>query len=487
VRGGMVTIDNAGTHDAASGGKNLTGRVNNAATVTLDAGTFRFWGSDVADSVSVEALGAVTLAGGDNTIDIVNRSSGPNGSATLTLGSLTRSDVTATLRFTNSSGIGHYTATASGPRLRFGAAPELSGGILPWATVSDGSTSGTHWATVTDAGFLVAYSDSDYNTGAPSTWTATDNASVNETRLGVGELKVNSLRFQDGATLNLQFPNELTEIDIVSGGLLVASGGYLNLGRVTTSADVLHIHVAAPTINSQFDISSEIFGSAKLVKSGNGKLLLWGDQENTYTGTTYVNGGILALHKTGGKNAILGDIVVGDFDGQDMLLIAGSHQIADTAKVTLRGVWPKQPTTPGGLHEGVLQMNSGGVLAGVLDAFDTLHIEGRGVINFAGGEVTRANYLYLNHLTFADADSRLVIRNYIEHADFLLVRRAFAGGVPLGQILFADYGAARLVDFDEHYFQITPFPEPATYGAIFGLVGLALWGFGKKGLLKRCA
>jgi len=487
VRGGIVTLDNAGTHEAATGGKNLSDRVNNAATVTLDAGTLRFWGSDVADSVSSEALGAVTLAGGDNTIDVVNRSSGPKGSATLTLGSLTRSDVTATLRFTNSAGIGKYTATASGPRLRFTAAPTLSGGILPWATVSDGSTSGTHWATVTDAGFLVAYSDSDYNTGAPSTWTATDNASVNETRLGVGELKANSLRFQDGATLNLQFPNELTEIDIVSGGLLVAGGGYLNLGRVTTSADVLHIHVAAPTINSQFDISSEIFGSAKLVKSGNGKLLLWGDQENTYTGTTYVNGGILALHKTGGKNAILGDIVVGDFDGQDMLLIAGSHQIADSAKVTLRGVWPKQPTNPGGLHEGVLQMNSGGVLAGVLEAFDTLHIEGRGVINFAGGEVTRANYLYLNHLTFADADSRLVIRNYIEHADFLLIRRASASGLALGQIIFGDYGAARLVGFDEHYFQITPFPEPATYGAIFGLVGLALWGFRKKQGLKRRA
>jgi len=474
VRGGIVTLDNAGTHDAATGGKALTDRVRDAATVTLDAGTLRFWGSDAADAVSSETIGAVVLAGGDNTIDVVNRSSGASGSATLNLASLTRSDETATLRFTNSAGIGTYTSAAPGPRLRFGTAPTLSGGILPWAIVSDGSYSGTHWATVTTDKHLVAYSD--YQTDRPKYWKATDNASVNQYYPGIGKLKVNSLRFQNGATLNFQFPNASTELDIISGGLLSASDGYLHLGRVTTSADVLHIHVASPAINSQFDVSSEIFGSAKLVKSGNGKLLLWGEQANTYTGTTYVNGGILALNKGAGANAIEGDIVVGDFDGVDMLLIAGSDQIADTAKVTLRGVYPTQPMNFGGFHEGVLQMNSGGVLAGVREVFDTLHVDGLGVLNFAGGEVTRANYLYLNHLTFADADSRLVIRSYIEHADFLLIRRAFAGGVALGQIVFGDYGAARLVPFDENYMRITPFPEPAFYGAIFGVLGVVLWG-----------
>jgi len=474
VRGGIVTLDNAGTHDAATGGKNLTDRVRDAATVTLNAGTLRFWGSDAADTVSSETIGAVTLTGGDNTIDVVNRSSGASGSATLTLASLTRSDATASIRFTNSAGIGAYTATAPGPRLRFATAPALTGGILPWGTVSDGSTDGTHWATVTSDRYLVAYSDSDYNTGAPSTWTATDNASINQSQFGIGELKVNSLRFGNWVMLNFQFPNASTVLDIVSGGLLAANGGYLHLGRVTTSADVFHIHIPSPTINTQFDISSEIFGSAKLVKSGNGKLLLWGQQANTYTGTTYVNGGILALHKTGGGNAIEGDIVVGDFDGQDMLLIASSDQIADTAKVTLRGVYPEQPTNFGGFHEGVLQMNNGGVLAGVRETFDTLHIDGLGVINFAGGEVTRANYLYLNHLTFADSASRLVIRNYIEHADFLLIRRASASGLALGQIIFGDYGPARVIPFDKDYMQITPFPEPATYGAIFGAVAVGL-------------
>jgi len=483
ARGGIVTLDNAGTHDAATGGANLSDRVRDTATVTLDAGTLRFWGSDVADTVSSETFGAVTLTGGDNTIDVVNRSSGASGSATLNLASLTRSDETATLRFTNSAGIGSYTATGPGPRLRFTTAPALSGGILPWAIVSDGSYSGTHWATVTGDGFLVAYSD--YKTTAPSTWTATDNASVNQYRYGIGQLKVNSLRFGSWTTLNFQFPNASTVLNIISGGLLAVDGGYLHLGRVTTSADVLHIHTQSPSINSQLDISSEIFGSAKLVKSGKGRLLLWGDQANTYTGTTYVNGGLLALNKAAGANAIEGDIVVGDFDGKDTLLIAGSDQIADTAKVTLRGVYPTQPMNFGGFHEGVLQMNNGGVLAGVRESFDTLHIHGLGVLNFAGGEVARANYLYLNHLTFADAASRLIIRNYIEHADFLLIRRAFAGGVALGQIVFGDYGATRLVPFDKDYMRISPFPEPESYGAILGLLGLALWALRKQGVVTR--
>jgi len=486
-RSGIITLDNAGTHAAATGGVNLTDRVRDAATVTLDAGTFRFWGSDAAGAVSSETIGAVTLAGGDNTIDVVNRSSGASGSATLNLASLTRSDTTATIRFTNSAGIGRYTATAPGPRLRFATAPALSGGILPWATVFDGSIFGTHWATVTSDRYLVAYSESDYKTTAPSTWTATDNVSVNQFYYGIGQLKVNSLRFGNWAQLNFQFPNASTVLDIISGGLLAANGGYIQYGQVTTSADVFHIHVASPAINSQLDISSEIFGSAKLVKSGEGKLLLWGEQANTYTGTTYVNGGILALHKTGGVNAIVGDIVVGDLAGEDTLLIAASHQIADTAKVTLRGVWPKQPTDFGGFHEGILQLNNGNVLPGVREAFDTLHIEGRGVIQFAGGEVTRANYLYLNHLTFADADSRLLIRKYVEQADYLLIRRTSASAVALGQIIFADYGPARFAPFDENYIRITPFPEPTTYGAIFGLVGLALWAFRKKQGLKTRA
>jgi len=484
VRGGTVTLDNAGTHDAETGGANLSNRLSDTATVTLDAGTLRFWGSDVAGAASSETIGTVTLAGGDNAIDVANRSSGSAGSATLNLSSLTRSNPTATVRFTNSVGNGHYTTAASGPRLRFTNAPTLTAGILPWATVSDGSTSGTHWASVSGDRYLVAYSG--YNTGAPSTWVETDNASVNQTRSGSGQLKVNSLRFQNGAKLNLQFPNAATELDIVSGGILAANGGHLHLGRVTTSADVLHIHVASPAANSQLSISSEIFGSAKLVKSGTGSLLLWGDQPNTYTGTTYVNGGILALNKGAGANAISGDVVVGDFEGSDRLLIASSDQIVDTAKVTLRGVYPQQPMPANSFREGILQMNNGGVLTGVREAFDTLHVHGLGVINFAGGEVTRANYLYLNHITFADAASRLIIRSFIEQADYLLVRRTSAGGVALGQIIFGDYGAAHLVPFDENYMRITPFPEPTTYGAIFSAVTLGLLHFTRRNR-KCCA
>jgi len=487
ARAGTVTLDNAGTHNAETGGLSLGNRLRDAATVTLDAGTLRFWGSDASDTISSETIGAVTLAGGDNRIDVVNRSSGASGSTTLTLRSLNRSAPNATIHFTNSAGTGDYTSAVSGPRLRFTNAPSLSGGILPWATVSGSQPgfNGTHWASVTGDGYLVAYGD--YHTGAPSTWTAADNASVNQTHFGIGQLKVNSLRFQNSATLNFQFPNASTVLDIVSGGILSANGGYLHLGRVTTSADLLHIHVASPFVNSQFDVSSEIFGEVGLVKSGKGRLLLWGEQPNTYTGTTYVNEGTLALNKAAGANAIEGDVVVGDFSGSDILMIASSDQIADTATVTLRGVWPKQTTKFGGLHEGILQFNNGNVSAGIREAFHRLHVEGRGVLNFIGGEIGQANYLYLNTLTFADSASRLVVNKYVEFTDYILVRRTANVAPILGQIIFTDYGPARLVHFDENYMRITPFPEPATYGAIFGLAGLALWGFRKKEGLKRRA
>jgi len=468
-RGGRITLDNAGTYNATTGGSLLTDRIKDSASVTLDGGTLRFWGSDASGSTSSQTLGALTLAGGASTIGVANHA-GAAGSATLHLASLSRSDPRATINFTNSGGTGTYSSGTTGPRLRFATAPSLSGGILPYATVH-----GSHWATVTTDGDLVAYTG--YETGVPTDWLTAHNVSIEQNRSASGVLTVNSLRFDSGRTL--QLANASTVLNLVSGGLIGASNSSLQFGRLTTAADNLYIHIPS----GQFSLGSEVFGNAGLIKSGRGTLMLYGSEANTYTGTTYVYDGILALAKLIGADAVAGDLVVGDFKSTTTVMLVNSHQIADTATVTLRGVQHRYPTSQANIREGVLQFNNTGISPGLRETFDRLHIDGRGVLNFNGGEISRANYLFLNRLTFADAASRLFIRRWVEFEDYLLVRRSGNEGlIPpiLSQIIFDGYGPARWVPYDNDYWQITPFPEPSTYGAILGTIAIALWTWRKR-------
>jgi len=475
-RAGTVTLDNAGTYNAATGGAYLSDRLRDGAAVTLDAGALRFWGTEASGSTSSETIGALTLAGGANTIDVVNR--GDSASvATLNLASLSRSSATATINFTNSAGVGTYSGVSgTGPRLRFATAPSLSGGILPYATVH-----GSDWATVTTDGYLVAYSG--YHIGGASTWAAAHNVSIHENLEASGALTINSLRF--GGSWQAKLADSSTTLNIVSGGILAAhssnSRAKLDFGRLTTAADNLYIHIVNE--EAYLDISSEIWGNIGLVKSGRGNLILYGPDANTFTGTTWVQEGILVLQKLLGVDAIAGDIVVGDFKGADKLMLLNSHQIADTVTVTLRGVQHTQPIQTGGFREGILQLNNGPTFPGIREAFHRLHIEGRGVLDFNGGEIGRANYLFLNRLTFADTNSQLIIRRWVEYGDYLLVRRSGNESlIPpiLSQIWFDGYGPARWIPYDNDFWQITPAPEPATYGAILGAVGGGLFAWRKR-------
>ncbi|MFO1486362.1 MAG: autotransporter-associated beta strand repeat-containing protein [Verrucomicrobiaceae bacterium] len=97
------------------------------------------------------------------------------------------------------------------------------------------------------------------------------------------------------------------------------------------------------------DISSTGGG---LTKSNTGTLSLTGADANTYTGTTIVNGGILALGKTAGVNAVGGNLTIGDgatTAGLDIVRLTNSNQIADTSLVTFNG---------SGSNAGILRLNN---------------------------------------------------------------------------------------------------------------------------------
>ena len=94
------------------------------------------------------------------------------------------------------------------------------------------------------------------------------------------------------------------------------------------------------TINNDFLISlfGTISGTGNLIKSsaGTGALRLGSLVNNTYSGTTSVNGGILQLDDTAGATAVMvpGDLTIGALG---TVTLFEDNQIADTSDVTVSG------------------------------------------------------------------------------------------------------------------------------------------------------
>lgn len=449
-----LTVRDGGTFTMDNGSSNNTNRVNNAATVSLLGGTISLLGR-TGNNDTTETVGALTLAGGGNTI---NAQYGDNkGSSQLTFGSLTRG-AGATVDFTNTGGT--MGGTGDNPRVIFTSNPALTSNVLGYATVN-----GTAFAGY-GANGVVAVAGT--NT-AQNSWTSSVNATPTSDQTMNANRTVGSLSLGSGIDVNAGG----RILTINSGGLLttgttvsIVSNGTIQAGAGGSDL-VTHVY-GAGGLNISAVIADN--GGAKgLTKTGDGVLTLSGTSANTFTGTTYVNDGTLALNKTPGVNAIAGNIVVGDGRGTDILRLDANEQIANTANVTLRGA------NYGG--ESKLQFN-GANGVGVTETLGTLTIDGTAIIDFAGGNVCDANFLFLDDLLMASADSQLYVRNWIDFSDFLLVKKTSDIDAVLSQIKFEGYGdMSYWQDYDSTYARITPVPEPATYGAIFMGAGLAFIGF----------
>lgn len=318
--GGDTTIYKAGLGDVILSGDNtaLTGVVN--ASTRIDAGNLilDYTASNtkkIPDNRGLDMRGGTltinghatqntlmtvtsfTLAsGGANTINVNH---GGSQTATLSLAAITRAAAAGTLRI-NLSANGSVLTTSLNNSVTglLGTGTAAQSTSAAYATMKDAS--GTWFATSVGGSVagLVSTAKNDVNT-----WLNGDHVTDETTGFTGGSItnaSLNSLRFDaaTGSVVNIAANGQL---GLVSGGILVTdqvtSGSPGILGGNLASGVAEFIVTQDST--RLFTISSDIRFTNAFTKTGNGDLLLSGN--NSYTGATLVQGGTLQIS---GGNAI---------------------------------------------------------------------------------------------------------------------------------------------------------------------------------------
>jgi len=217
------------------------------------------------------------------------------------------------------------------------------------------------------------------------------------------------------------------------------------------------------------NIASVISGNTGLrvlgahTQNGAAVVYLSGSQNNTFTGDVHVSGGnnYLALKKTGGAIAVQGNIFVNSWA---VLRLDESQQVRFTSNVTL---------TNATLYHSITQKD-------LTTRLHRLTVSGEiGVVSF-GSEGTHVHkrYLYLDELVI-QGKAHIEVNEWAPGRDFFLVRKTMNKkqlDALMSKIIFRGWlpGRTHLESYDKDYWAISGTPEPETYGAILGAVGLGI-------------
>jgi len=272
-----------------------------------------------------------------------------------------------------------------------------------------------------------------------------------------------------GAIRNISGNNTL------SGTLTLADDSRVNsdLGTLTISKNITSSSNANLTIGGAGDVTVSgaiSTGGGSVIKDGAGTLTLAG--ANSYIGGTTVQRGTLKL---GANNVLADDGAVTVASGATFDLNGYADKVgAISGAGTVR-------TSNGTLTLGAA-MNLGGTLAlnggtlnlgGFTSTLGTLAVTADSILDFgtAGASVLSV----LNSLT-VDPGAVLTIADWTNTVDFFYAQFGDPGAAVRSRIVFTGFAGAdtKWQTFDA---QITPVPEPATYGALMvSAAGIAaLW------------
>ncbi len=309
-------------------GTNSANQLSDLAVISLAGlGTFQYQGR----SNYTETISQLRLAS-SGILDL-SLSNGAYGILQITNG-IDRANNRAQLLVAANNTTGDMTSTVN-----LGSSHGLGTSVLPWATDSR-----ARFMKVDGSNFLVANTPTDVTDVSTINSSTTDyriTGTLTTTNFASGA-KVNTLGiYRTTGAYTLLIADTLT---IASGGLAVANDGsstasIITGGSITTSNDApLYISTGANTTGGALTISSTITGNIDVAIAGSGGVTMSGSTANTYTGTTYVNGGTLTLSKGSSANAIGGNVVV---RSGGIISSSQANNIPDTATVTIEngGFW----------------------------------------------------------------------------------------------------------------------------------------------------
>jgi len=477
-KGGRLFFDNRANVNTARIATTTT------TTITLNAGTLHLHGA-YSGSLT-QHLGRVIFEGGANTLYLEHEiywNPGPMDFTAFVMADLSVdwliSDATLNLTGNRSFGTG---TDADSIRFQIGDGPTSGqspydafiGKAVPMATVE-----GEDWMTaVRQGGALYFVAFDDYDTGPASTWNASSHVLVDGYSEYVdlwGQSKeIGSLKLANWGDLYLDADS--TNRRLTAAGILTTDNGANRIeGNGTLSFQYAHIYSPELRFTGSSGLSTN-----SLIKTGPGTLQFaaptsWHSARNLsiHQGRVYLESGKLESR----------NIIVGDGTGEDILelpanstqpiegMSSGGDDPTPLVNITLRGSPYENPW-----ESNAAILRFGGSTE---QQFHEFKVEGRGIIDFVNGTAGAPNRLVIEEFFLAD-DATLFIHNWEDQADLLLVRYTQSNinrinADFLARIKFEGYtDPAVWVYWSSDYWEIRPMPEPTTYGAILGAVGLGL-------------
>lgn len=303
--GGAITLTGANTYTGATTVTNATLILDQSGTggnniLGATAMTFNGATIDMRGLLGTETAGNTTLGAGATSIFRWGTAGFEDHTARLALGTITR--IAGSALYVSGTAAETIHSNVSGLNILGGYAV-YGGGT--WAVANGSGTA--------ISGLLGAsYSTDSFGTNQHSDVTTTQSTAATQT----GTLRFNT---NAGGAIDLTLNSNL---DISSGGILVTGNVGANTVRIlkggaattlgaTGSTDVV-VHQLNPYGNLEID-AVIIGGTANhFTKSGNGNVILTGT--NTYTGTTFILGGVLQIGN-GVAGSILGTSTIDNRGG----------------------------------------------------------------------------------------------------------------------------------------------------------------------------
>jgi autotransporter-associated beta strand protein len=473
---GTLTISkNTNTSDV------FTGSINGGLALTL-GGSTQLWLAG-----SNNYTGATTVGGSDTVLNLVHA----NGLGSTAAGTTVGNGSVLRIQGTNNGGSG--ITVGSEALTIIGQGRGGNGGALR-------SVSGTN----TWQGKVILSGDARIGSGGGSFLTldvasgnAVESADFNFATEGAGHIQVNdavslgtgSLTKLGTGSLILAAANSYSGGTLLSEGVLrLDNGSAAGSGSISqvTNNSTLQINTTGTVANAMsiFDIrtmqtvtlsgnktlnnatytvdagtttteSGNLSGTGGITKQGTGTLIVTGD--NTYTGAVAVDTGVLNLNSSvGGAAATTSSVSVAS---GARLLLSQSEQVNDSATVTLSG--------------GTIQRASG-----VSEVFGSLNLTAGSFLDFgtgATGTIQFGGYTPVNLLTVQNFAQGNVLRFGTDVGSFLPTAGALTNSY---------FSFNNAFSYDSGSFTITAIPEPSTYLAAAGLLGMMLWSVRRRAALR---